>query len=301
MVERRLKRAGVLALAGSLAACASLDGLTGGSDGGTGPCRTCVDASRGDATVAHDAAPPTDASDAMEAFVDAAVDVAEDRGTPADANHDAAVACMPVVTPEAGLPSTCAALGDAGTGTCAPSAILPTQLQWIPPNAPQSACTSAEIANISTGGTISQACSECLYSYVGMSSYGPIIQFPQVVFDVWTQTNFGGCIALVDPCNLACAKALFAATLCTTTSCLPKCPGDTEESYDELSTCASSEALDCPCTELAASAESCIKALFAENSPATKCLPELGTTASEEEQAAAQLVAVTTELCGGGL
>jgi hypothetical protein len=216
--------AAFVAACAATSACVSLAGLTGGvsgDDAGKKP----------DANVLiplPDAAP-----DHANGRVDASKDGGHDGGAEGGKARDAGApeaACHPFML-DAGQPSACTPVE---AGTCAPASLPDATFPWRPAQRELGACTPALIAGFIAScisDTSNEAackayfadekgvvCGDCIDSDLGDSMYGAAIQSGGVV-----QLNIGGCIALVDPCNQACAEANEAALLCGAASCGPSC------------------------------------------------------------------------------
>jgi len=217
-------------------ACASLAGLSGGSDDAAVDAShphvsrdaaadhavdsTALDASQESAS--GDAASDHLGADAADGRSDARADVARDAGvdvpcSPIVVEASANVACA---SPEA---STCRAIAPADgsvvwhpphqmLGVCTPTLVEGLLGACFSAFASESAC-SAFLADAPA-----LACERCVVSEMSESTYGAIILTPQ--FDV---LNTGGCVALADPCNKACAVAAESNLLCELASCENDC------------------------------------------------------------------------------
>jgi hypothetical protein len=224
-----------------------------------------------------------------------------DAMTPHDAGADAeaAAVCVPVSTPEAGLSEgACPGPSDASdAGTCVPTSVNASALTWIPPVARRKVCTTQEIQSLFSPVVLNSTCFNCLVSYVGtgLSAFGATIDFPQITYAVYGFPSFGGCIATLEPCNLACAQAVQAADLCINEACLSGCP-DTQSSYAAFQACVNHASQGCPCGALSEAANTCVAEIAARGSPAMACIESSGTGNAAYE---AQVEAIGAILCGG--
>ena len=209
----------VLVLASTMCACVSLSGLTGGAG---------EDAGTDSRTSSH-----VDAHAHVDGHVTPDADVIKhDAGSP-EAGSDAgteAGACIPVAV-EAGSALACPA---AEAGTCSPQPVPSGSITWHPPQQQLGACTPAQVTALLDGclgpaSTMAScstfassdgglACENCMITQLASGTYGTLFQDGDVLF-----LNIGGCIALVDPCNQACAQAEEAAELCNVASCTAVC------------------------------------------------------------------------------
>lgn len=151
---------------------------------------------------------------------------------------------------------------------------------WKPPTgAHQNACTTALIAEyydacLSSMGSCAAflqgdaahaACQACLTSYFGDSQWGPLVNGPDEV-----ETNTSGCIALLDPGAIDCAKAIQAQDQCQHAACDTVCSGSSASGFDSWVTC-SAAANGCGCTSWFQAAQ-CVQSLSGAKSPAAPCL-----------------------------
>jgi hypothetical protein len=197
-----------LVLAPGLGGCiVSVDGLTGGVDGGLE-----------DASI-DSAVPATDATDSAKV----------EAGAHKEAGAEAA-ACVPFAPPDGGSPLACP---PADAGTCAAVSLKDFAPHWIPPHAPMSACTSSQISMLVTcldstttacnnflNDAANVPCIQCMFSDLNAGSYGPILLDNDV--DI---LNVPGCIALTQPCQMACAYVSQAIQQCHYAACA-SCPLD---------------------------------------------------------------------------
>jgi hypothetical protein len=127
--------------------------------------------------------------------------------------------------------------------TCSPQQVAPPA--FVPPRAPRSACTDAQIqalyaacdtgagGNVRTcnafkGDPANSPCVLCMYSEVSDPAFGAIIHFP----DDTDVGNVGGCIALLGPDAGpgGCAAATQASDVCRHEACESTCPGGSTSS-----------------------------------------------------------------------
>jgi hypothetical protein len=124
---------------------------------------------------------------------------------------------------------------------CTPHDVAGFTPVWRPPNgAHQNACTAKQFADYYDaclaptatkatcarfGGDASAAdhvCAACLVTKASDATLGPVV--------LWTSSveiDFAGCLALVDPANVACAQAYQADVECTHAAC-DSCPRVTD-------------------------------------------------------------------------
>lgn len=156
-----------------------------------------------------------------------------------------------------------ASTGDAGasdaageaSATCAPGDVTSFTPSFHPPSgAHQAKCTAAQIDAFYTdcladgataatcapfgkdGGADDHACAACLVSRAGDAAYGPIVVFPLSAGSA-IETNFAGCVALVDPSAVDCAKKYQAGVECEHAACDAVCRGDDAASFEQYSGC----------------------------------------------------------------
>lgn len=247
-----LLAASALVLAASAGACASLDGLSGGggsdasSDGRAEAGRSRDSGSRSDAgrdaTTPHDGAGRVGASDAGRdaAHLDAPGDSAA-RDATADGRVDSPVdggpACTGVVVvPDAGPMQACPTVE---AGACAPQPIPGYTPTWVPPEPPSVACTTQAVdalidacfgpnqsgaactAILQSSSASVQACNSCMITQSTASAWGPLVLH---VTAGYYSLNTGGCLALLAPCQSACALAYETSMTCFLAACESTCP-----------------------------------------------------------------------------
>jgi hypothetical protein len=110
-----------------------------------------------------------------------------------------------------------------------------------------------------------QACRRCLSRNFGDSVWGPVIESTNKV-----ETNQAGCIFLLDPSSLDCAKAVEAAAECEHAACDPVCGAENATAFDDWIQC-SATANACACQSLFAAAD-CVKQIAADAGAAAPCL-----------------------------
>jgi hypothetical protein len=109
------------------------------------------------------------------------------------------------------------------------------------------------------------ACAQCIGSQFSDAHWGPLV-YSQNVID----TNGAGCIALLDPSLIDCAKAVEADMECQHAACDPVCGIGTAAGFDDWVTCTAA-ANACGCTSYFAAAD-CVKKIASSSSPARPCL-----------------------------
>jgi hypothetical protein len=180
------------------------------------------------------------------------------------------------------------------SGACLPAPVDTSKLSWVPPRPRMAACTSAELdAYVAAcyGGTVAQCdafrnapgnatCAVCL-TVSNPTAAAASVSFPIGESFLGTP-NYGGCIALVDPCNEACAQDVFKWTQCQAVSCYDSCSADRDAGPTERAMCTDS-AQYCPCYGYASAGGACFQALARAGMPAARCIPSA--TASLEQNA----------------
>jgi hypothetical protein len=282
---RRSCRLSAIGLFATLPACASLDGLDdglgaheasthheGGGDGATrreaGLRDAGVDATVDAATDARtrgEASSTGDASDGGTAL-DAAAD-ADARPRDADASLSPDAGCVAILPAEAGPPPVC---DNPDGGVCAPQSTTDFVPTWVPPAAPQVACTAQQLndliddclgpnATVDACSAIqtsaaNEACNACMITPSTASAWGPLVLYATASLYI---LNVGGCIAQLSPCQQPCAAAFEAANECEVASCsAPSCPATTAN----FTTC-EDEAVGCECLNEYNAASQCAQSL----------------------------------------
>lgn len=167
-------------------------------------------------------------------------------GADADAGQGAEVGADATDSTDSGDGGTCiiananttvpphggAACPGGGSGTCSPQDETTFNPTWVPPSQQLHACTSAQIgdyysnclnpATVSVPGcnawvsdNANAGCLSCLLTDSTSAQYGVLIAFP----GNQAALNVAGCIALAEPCNIPCAKALLADIECKSAAC----------------------------------------------------------------------------------
>jgi hypothetical protein len=276
---------GVVVLGACSGCIVSVDGLTGG------PSDASADMAS-DTTFSADG--PVDSS--HEGSLDSSL---SDGRRPIDSGSTADVACLPVVF-DAGSAIACP---PADGASCFAQALPGFQPMWVPPRPTISPCTSTQISTfvadcLGTGmascstfqmDPTNASCLNCLNTPLSTPSapqsvYGPLLQGMNFAL-----LNIGGCIALTDPCQLACAEVWEAKTQCEVAACGSVCPVTDATSGAAYEACIS-EADGCSCLPQASEAEACEQALLI--GPAAECFPNMSFVAS------AQILGML--FCGGG-
>ena len=169
-----------------------------------------------------------------------------------------------------------------GSSACTPANVAGFTPIWRQPTgAHQGACTSTQLtdyfaqcqASAATTTTCSNwrssnaACDACLETRESAPQYGPI-----VILDNGTvQINVPGCVALLEPCNVACATAYQAAFMCEAAACEPGCPATSSASWFMSYQACATTADGCGCEKYTA-ASACVSSLVGPLHPASACL-----------------------------
>ncbi len=158
---------------------------------------------------------------------------------------------------DSGPMSTCS-----GPGDCHPHDVSSFMPLWKPPTAAhQDKCSAQFIDDVwqdclspnatmmscdkwygMTSDAAHQACVECLFTPETQQKLGPLY-----TFDYTEDINYAGCLALLDPNELACAKAVQAAQQCGEAACLSSCPVLDIPSYYEFEKCVQLSQTSCGC------------------------------------------------------
>jgi hypothetical protein len=135
----------------------------------------------------------------------------------------------------------------------------------LAPDATQASCDSL------TGANAPQAnkdCLACLVTSSNAAAYGPIVAYPDYVW-----FNLPGCVALADPANEACARALQADDQCDAYACVRRCPITDDATYMTYLGCLqAADGLACACKSYG-DATSCADA-EAQGGPAKVCFTQ---------------------------
>jgi hypothetical protein len=289
----------------SAASCDAVLGIQRFGEPGAG-----MDATVGDGEV------PEGGRDAADGGRDARTDSSEEKDqTTAEGGDDdtemEATTCFKVTTstpPSTGL-AACPP-----DGTCYPADETMFTPTWVsPPSGTPNAklCTTKQISDsytscYGTGSTSSGCqdwmegnakCSDCLFSDLGASHYGAaIVETGAGGMNGYTYPNVAGCVALAEPCNLPCAKAILDDYLCAFSACDIADGGlCASASEADLTTClsASDSTTGCSCYGYS-SYDTCTGALLADpaNHPAAG-LCSLGNTNFQPSY-----MAIATFICG---
>lgn len=153
--------------------------------------------------------------------------------------------------------SSDAAPDDAGDASapCTPGDVSSFTPTWRPPSgAHQAKCTAAQIdafyadclSNAATqttcatfgrdGGANDRACAACLVSRATDPSLGPIVVHT-LARGSSQEIDFAGCVALVDPSAVDCAKKYQAGVECEHAACDEVCRGDDSVAFDQYTGC----------------------------------------------------------------
>jgi hypothetical protein len=135
------------------------------------------------------------------------------------------------------------AAGSPLTGVCAPVGASSFVATWHPPATSKGACTQDDIAafaeacksDLATCKAFEQdparsACAACIFTPSIQPDWGPVVSFGPVLMP-----NVGGCIALLDPTELDCARWFQTIVECPAASCA-SCPA--QASQADLDACA---------------------------------------------------------------
>jgi len=188
------------------------------------------------------------------------------------------------------------------SGTCYPHDVTTFTPAWVPPLGPHAGkCTAQQIGDfytecLGTGASGSAcatwttasantACDACLETQHTASAFGALVEYSGIVY-----ANLPGCVAIVEPCNQACAQAVQALTLCDLGACNPATYCPSQSAYDTCRTAA--ESGTCACDAFAASAN-CMASIAAAGHPAyATCF------GSQTSDFQTTFTAVATVICG---
>jgi hypothetical protein len=246
---------------------------------GAGLCG-CIVSVAGLTGGAADAGPPDSSTDT------GAMDAVVDQGPMTDGGAEAGNCGVPYSPPD-GAPVACPPASDdagpEGGVTCSPVSLPSFQEHFVPPNPPSSVCTTAQIAMVVTCLTSNspdctafvspdagnKTCIECMVSPPSAASYGPIIIDSTDNVDT---LNVGGCIALVDPCQMPCAYAATAVQQCHFAACA-SCPLSTAAGLQAFNAC-SDVADTCSCLPESTANQACVSRM--KTSETANCYPAQG-------------------------
>jgi hypothetical protein len=168
--------------------------------------------------------------------------------------------CAPVTV----MPATGGPACPMGTSACYPQDVTSFSPTWVPPLGHNlGACTASQIADYSNqclGSVQSATCSSwptanmgcygCLVTPHTQSQWGAVVEYGTSFHIRWV--NVGGCIALAESCNLACASAVEAELQCKNTACDPSstgvCSVTDQNSYQSYKACTTEPMGSCGCT-----------------------------------------------------
>jgi hypothetical protein len=183
----------------------------------------------------------------------------------------------------AGLDDGGAAVSCGGGACPSPGDVSGFVPAWRPPTgAHQGRCTPAMIDEyyqdcLSIGGAQActafgpgvdpahQACGKCISSNFGDPTWGPLVRSANIF-----EANGSGCMALLDPSALDCAKSVQALDQCERAACDPVCGAGSATAFDEWDQCTAA-ANACGCKSWFA-ASNCVKDVAADGGPAAACL-----------------------------
>ncbi len=165
------------------------------------------------------------------------------NGSPADASVEAT--------------GDASAASDAGEASapCTPGDVTAFTPSFHPPSgAHQAKCTAAQMdafytmclassatqASCATfgkdGGAADHACAACLVSKPSDATLGPLVVYP-LAAGTALEIDFAGCVALVDPSAIDCAKQYQAGVQCEHAACDGVCRGDDSVAFDQYTGC----------------------------------------------------------------
>jgi hypothetical protein len=165
---------------------------------------------------------------------------------------------------------------DVVTG-CVPGDVTGYVPVWHPPNAPQSACTEAELDDLIADcfGTVgskqacdsfqaaSPACWACMVTPDTSATWGPVVESSLTPF---TYGNFAGCLAIEtgDGSSTSCGAVQQAARVCTEYACSGKqCPRNNAIEIAAIAQCVD-DAMGTSCASYQVAELACVQGLQAE-------------------------------------
>jgi hypothetical protein len=140
--------------------------------------------------------------------------------------------CVPVTLTTAAPTHGAAACPSTGS-VCSPGSVEGYSPPWVPPVARLGPCAQTQLDDYfskcidTTTGSVdacrawiaaNTTCHDCLLVPKTASAYGAAIEIDGTGSFV---INVPGCVALAEPCNLPCAKAVLAQVACAYASCDP--------------------------------------------------------------------------------
>jgi hypothetical protein len=196
--------------------------------------------------------------------------------------------------PDTGTCVTVAVSGTGGLATCTPTGsacgdigTIGTLPAWVAPSGlHQGLCTTAQVTTIfndclGDAGTAAKCtavqkadpkCYGCIFTTEGAAAYGPVIETTN---GGAVEINQGGCIDLLEPCNLACAEASQSIIGCENAACEPNCPTiTTSAEATEFIDCLSAADTCDPggCDTYTTEATNCGALLTGATHPASVCI-----------------------------
>jgi hypothetical protein len=204
-----------------------------------------------------------------------------DAGTDSTSSGDGST-CVTVTTGTgANDGGTCPAPVNGTCGMGSLSGFTPT---WIPPSGyHQGKCTLAEIQTvfddcwgtnadpIACANDQGSGCYACLVTEeLGSSAYGPLIATQN---DALVNINVAGCLALLEPCNQACATAIADDFACDNAACEANCPVNSQTSYNRYVACeATADGCKTGCDTYATEATQCTSQILGAQHPGSICM-----------------------------
>jgi hypothetical protein len=182
-------------------------------------------------------------------------DGARDTGAMDSGQADTSTCVVAVSSQGAFDGGTCPAPVTSSCGPGSPAGFTPTYR--APTGEHQALCTSAMLTQIytdcldpnlsdplacSSDETSFPACYACLVSQETDTRWGPLIQQASGIVEI----NISGCIALLEPCNVACAQAYQYSYQCEVVACDSNCAADSQIDVTPYDNCTVT-ADDCSC------------------------------------------------------
>jgi hypothetical protein len=188
------------------------------------------------------------AGDASDGSV--TLDSGQDSGQPDSGQPDSST-CVVAVSSQG--PFDGGACPAPVTGSCGPGSLAGFAPTWRPPTgAHQALCTGAMISQIYNDCFVMvdptaciddesnfASCFNCLFTDETAPSWGPLVDQASGISEI----NISGCIALLEPCNLACAQAYQYSYQCEVAACDSNCASSSINQYDNCTVTAD----DCSC------------------------------------------------------
>jgi hypothetical protein len=178
--------------------------------------------------------------------------------------------------------------GDGAAPICQVADVSQFAPTWIPPTGPHAAkCTPTQISTLITAcydvNADEQTCgawqadpanASCLPCWVGPvtgATWSPIVTIANPGKSSYL--NFGGCVALADPTQLACGKSIQAAFECEMAACNANCPvpsSGSNPAIEALNKCFDDAATG-GCTTFASAGNTCTSTLSSGGGPSAFC------------------------------